>query len=177
MYFFTFDTTTSMSRSTMSLRWTPLVLGEAVVVADGAGSLANRRVGTTGGGAPLIGGGRVTVEAAPGPGGDALTIAGADTGPVGDDFIIEDTAAGEPAGGGREIGAMEVSGRGGVAAGRAGSGGWLLSSRSHATRVGAIRSSAHASRWRRVATWLSQQATEQNTRRIRVRLQVETLHW
>jgi hypothetical protein len=28
-----------------------------------------------------------------------------------------------------------------------------------------------------VATWLSQHATEQNTRRIRARLQVETLHW
>lgn len=38
-------------------------------------------------------------------------------------------------------------------------------------------SSAHASRWRAVATWLSQQTTEQNTRRIRARLQVETLHW
>jgi hypothetical protein len=67
--------------------------------------------------------------------------------------------------------------RGAACDGRLGSGGWLFSSRSHATRVGAILSSAHASRWRSVATWLSQHTTEQNTRRIRARLQVETLHW
>ena len=51
------------------------------------------------------------------------------------------------------------------------------SSRSQAALVGAILSSAQASRWRRVATWLSQHMTEQKTRRMRARLQVETLHW
>jgi len=175
MYFLSFDTTIIMSRSTMSLRWTGPVLGEAVVVADGAGSLANRRVGTAGGGPAPIGGGREIEGADTGPPG-GLAIAGADTEPVGDDLTAEGTPPGELIGGGREIEGGEVSERGGAGAGRTGSGGWLLSSRSHAIRVGAIRSSAHASRWRRVATWLSQQATEQNTRRIRVRLQVETLH-
>jgi len=176
MYFLSFDTTISMSRSTMSLRWTGPVLGEAVAVAAGAGSLANRRVGTAAGREELIGGGRVIEDAGPGPVDEDLTIEDTDTGPVDDDLVVEGTAAGVPGGDGRGSEDAGVSGRGGAEAGRAGSGGWLFSSRSHAIRVGAIRSSAHASRWRRVATWLSQQATEQNTRRIRVRLQVETLH-
>jgi hypothetical protein len=42
--------------------------------------------------------------------------------------------------------------------------------------VGAVASTAHASRCRRMATWLSQQATLQKTRRVRDRLQVDTLH-
>lgn len=76
---------------------------------------------------------------------------------------------------GLAIGVAEAAGRGGVGAGR-GSAGSLACSRSQAALVGAILSSAHASRWRRVATWLSQHTTEQNTRRMRARLQVETLH-
>ncbi len=174
MYFLSFDTTIIMSRSTMSLRWTPPVLAE--VVAVGAGSLANRRVGTVACGGALAGGGRLIEGAGTGLVGDDLTIEGTDTGPVGDDLIIEGTAPVGPAGGDREIEGEVVPDCGEAGAGRAGSGDWLASSRSHAIRVGAIRSSAHASRWRSVATWLSQQATEQNTRRIRVRLQVETLH-
>ncbi|MBK7534156.1 MAG: hypothetical protein IPI49_02070 [Myxococcales bacterium] len=45
----------------------------------------------------------------------------------------------------------------------------------HCARVGLRASTAQASRWRSVATWLSQQATEQNTSRVRFRLQVDTL--
>lgn len=37
-------------------------------------------------------------------------------------------------------------------------------------------STAQASRWRSTATWLSQQPTLQNTRRVADRLHVETLH-
>ena len=121
MYFLSFDTTISMSRSTMSLRWTGPVLGEEG--ADGAGSLANRRVGIAAGGGAPIGGGRVIEGADTGPGGDDLTIEDADTGPVGDDLIIEGTPPGGLAGGGREIEGGEVSDRGGAAAGRTGSGG------------------------------------------------------
>src|SRR5688572_17594198 len=49
-------------------------------------------------------------------------------------------------------------------------------SAAHASRLGARASTAHASRWRRIATWLSQHATEQNTSLVRLRLQVDTLH-
>jgi ferredoxin len=42
-------------------------------------------------------------------------------------------------------------------------------------RLGLRASTAQASRWRASATWLSQQETEQKTRRMRLRLQVETL--
>src|SRR5262245_27141934 len=49
-------------------------------------------------------------------------------------------------------------------------------SASQACRVGARASTAHESRWRRIATWLSQQATEQNTSLVRLRLHVDTLH-
>jgi len=47
---------------------------------------------------------------------------------------------------------------------------------SQAARVGARSSTAQASRWRSIDRCESQQATEQNTRRVRSRLQVETLH-
>jgi hypothetical protein len=43
--------------------------------------------------------------------------------------------------------------------------------------LGARASIAPASRWRTDDRWLSQQITEQNTSGMRVRLQVETLHW
>ena len=77
-------------------------------------------------------------------------------------------------------GAVNADGRGagaggrGAGAGRRGAG----PSRSCAvsSRVGARASTAHASRWRSVATWESQQETEQNTSRVRSRLQVDTLH-
>jgi len=47
---------------------------------------------------------------------------------------------------------------------------------SQAARVGARSSTAQASRCRSIDRCESQQATEQNTRRVRSRLQVETLH-
>src|SRR5262245_45356926 len=50
------------------------------------------------------------------------------------------------------------------------------SPRACSSRLGARSSTAQASRWRRVATCESQHGTEQNTRRVRLRLQVETLH-
>src|SRR5437870_6733416 len=50
------------------------------------------------------------------------------------------------------------------------------SSAAHSLALGARASTAHASRWRSIATWLSQQATLQNTSRMRARLQVDTLH-
>ena len=90
-------------------------------------------------------------------------------------------AAGGGAGAAEVTGAGRAGGAGGPLAARpitrAGSGGSSASSRSHAALLGAILSSAQASRWRSVATWLSQHGTEQNTSRIRARLQVETLHW
>ncbi len=49
------------------------------------------------------------------------------------------------------------------------------SSSCHAWRLGLRASTAQDSRWRASATWLSQQDTEQNTRRVRLRLQVDTL--
>src|SRR5262245_29983877 len=58
---------------------------------------------------------------------------------------------------------------------RSGSGGCGLGLEAPAL-VGAIASTAQASRWRSVATWLSQHGTLQNTRRMRARLQVDTLH-
>jgi hypothetical protein len=61
-------------------------------------------------------------------------------------------------------------------AGRAGGADSCASSDSQAWRLGLRASTAQASRWRASATWLSQQDTEQNTRRVRLRLQVETLH-
>jgi hypothetical protein len=47
---------------------------------------------------------------------------------------------------------------------------------SQAARAGARSSTAQASRWRSIDRCESQQATEQNTRRVRSRLQVDTLH-
>lgn len=51
----------------------------------------------------------------------------------------------------------------------------LACSSCQACLVGLRASTAQASRWRASATWLSQQETEQKTRRVRLRLQVETL--
>ena len=160
MYFFSFEMTIIMSRSTMSLRWTAPSLVPAVFGAVDVTSPTMRRapidavVGTPVGGVENLGGK---------PGCAGLAIAGCATGPVPGD--------------GRTVEGAGAAGRGAPSGCRAGSGDWLASSRSHVIRVGAILSSAHASRWRRVATWLSQHTIEQNTRRIRARLQVETLHW
>jgi hypothetical protein len=82
--------------------------------------------------------------------------------------------AGDGGGGGAATG---VGRDGAVGEGLSGTAICSASSASQADLVGAMWSSAHASRWRAVATWLSQHATEQNTRRVRARLQVETLHW
>ena len=185
MYFLSFDTTIRMSRSNVSLKET----AAAGAVAAAAGSLARRRVGAPAVGGPpevagFAGGGRVIEGADTGPvgaerapAGDGLAIEDTATGPVGDDLANAGTPVEDPCAGGRVMEAVAGPGRGAAAGvGRAGSEGWLLSSRSHAARLGAIRSSAHASRWRAVAMWLSQHATEQNTRRIRARLHVETLH-
>lgn len=51
----------------------------------------------------------------------------------------------------------------------------LACSSCQACLLGLRASTAQASRWRASATWLSQQETEQKTRRVRLRLQVETL--
>src|SRR5438874_3071015 len=69
-----------------------------------------------------------------------------------------------------------AAGAAGLASTDAGSGGFSASSLSHACLLGARASTAHASRWRRIATWLSQHGTVQNTRRVRKRLHVDTLH-
>src|SRR3954452_15215994 len=89
----------------------------------------------------------------------------------------------EPAGaGGRGLSAgaaTTVCARGGLAVIGAGAGADRAaggSSSACSPRFGATSSTTHASRWRMVERWESQQATEQNTRRVRFRLQVETLH-
>src|SRR5690606_27533251 len=51
----------------------------------------------------------------------------------------------------------------GAAAGLGAGGGFVASSLSHASLLGARASTAHASRWRASATWLSQHDTVQNT--------------
>lgn len=180
MYFFSFDTTISRSRSTMSLRCTALDMPVAGAVA-GAGSPTIRR-GAGGAGAP----GEVGVPCEVGVPDEDIRANGAPG------LLCESGRAG--GGGAPGVNGRVFDGAGAVgvnvltpAAGvmvrgeavdiRLGSGGWLFSSCSHVARLGAILSSAHASRWRSVATWLSQHITEQNTRRIRARLQVETLHW
>ena len=50
------------------------------------------------------------------------------------------------------------------------------SSACQAASVGDVASTAHASRCRSTATWLSQHDTEQNTNRVRLRLHVDTEH-
>src|SRR4051794_6495761 len=84
------------------------------------------------------------------------------------------------AGRGAGAGAERVAGAGNGAEARTWRGG-CASSASFAwlrvcwSRPGARASTAQASRWRRVATCESQHGTEQNTRPVRARLQVETL--
>src|SRR5512140_1620979 len=151
MYFLSFDTTIRMSRSTMSLRCTPSALAVNPAVADGD-SATTRRAGAAGAAGDGAGVASLGCDAVAEVGGGVPTKVSGLPG-------LELTDAGRGAG-----------------VGRAGSAGSLACSRSQASLDGAILSSAHASRWRRVATWLSQQGTEQNTRRIRARLQVETLH-
>ena len=85
-------------------------------------------------------------------------------------------AGGAAAGNERAAGAA-CCGRGAGAGAGAGcrTTGSLRASRSASPRPGARASTAHASRWRSVATCESQHATEQNTSRVRSRLQVDTL--
>ena len=64
----------------------------------------------------------------------------------------------------------------GVEAGESGEPGVSVSWDSHSSRVGERCSSAHDSRCRIVGTWAFQQATEQNTNELPLRLHVLTLH-
>ncbi|MBW2384262.1 MAG: hypothetical protein JRG92_11550 [Deltaproteobacteria bacterium] len=59
---------------------------------------------------------------------------------------------------------------------RAGAGAFsAAASRAACVALGAVRSSAHASRWRATGRWTSQQLTLQKWSAVRLRLQVETL--
>lgn len=82
--------------------------------------------------------------------------------------LVED-AAGRTIGPG-DGGLEEAAGADGLALAAS-----LACSSCQACLVGLRASTAQASRWRASATWLSQQETEQKTRRVRLRLQVETL--
>src|SRR5688572_18034182 len=87
---------------------------------------------------------------------------------------VSRTGAGGPdgdGGGGAGGGARTTAGAGaGLGTGAAGAAASARCSASHCTRLGASASTAQASRWRRVATWLSQHGTLQNTSRVRLRL-------
>jgi len=153
-YFFSFDTTISMSRSKLSDSTT-----------------------TDGGEAPDV----TTVRAGAGCEGVLLAITRAGGADVDQDADDDEGAAvldgGVIAAGGRGAGAKVAGRSGAVGASERWVGEAPLSPRwaSQAARVGARSSTAHDSRWRTVDRWESQQATEQNTRRVRSRLQVETL--
>jgi len=104
-------------------------------------------------------------ETAAGRGGDGA--AAADGRVVGDGAASAD---GRVAGDGAAAAAGRTAGDGTVSGDGRGAGGAAA-----AWRLGARSSTAHASRWRIVDRCESQHATEQNTRRVRSRLQVDTL--
>lgn len=197
MYFFILETTTRISSSTPLMS---SMLGAAPVAAeDDATELpllvsTKRRTGAPaadgdwdGDGEPELAGGALAEAAGALPGAlgeepPGRTI-GADEADEADDDGEEDDEDGEkcpPPGElvedepGRTIGAddglEEEAGAAGLALAAS-----LACSSCQACLLGLRASTAQASRWRASATWLSQQETEQKTRRVRLRLQVETL--
>jgi len=153
-YFFSFETTINMSRSKL-FDSTTTDGGEAPDVTTRAGPDGENE------GAGVL-----------------LTITRAGGGDETDDDEGVLGAGGDVSAGARGAGAKVAGRSGAVGASERWVGEAPLSPRwdSHAARVGARSSTAHDSRWRTVERCESQQATEQNTRRVRSRLQVETLH-
>ena len=146
IYFFIFDTTIKTSRSK--------VVESAGPPTDAAGLAVVMTWRRTSG-----------VEVAVGVVPSAAARAGPPEGESGVPLRCAGALDGESGVANRAAGALAAAGTAGSAE---------ASSACQAATVGDVASTAHASRWRNMATCESQHDTEQNTKRVRLRLHVDT---